>query len=839
MSLIWNKRRHASMIAAAVAAAISTSALQAAEESTLEEIIVTGTRAIGVALSESATPVQLVTSEVLESAGKPDLMGVLAQIVPSFTAQAFGGDMANQTLQAKLRGLSPNHVLILVDGKRRHTTANLSVLGGPFQGGAGVDLNFIPLDMIDHVEVLTDGAAAQYGTDAIAGVVNIITKKNTSGGSVAVTGGAYYDEGGQSVGTSGNIGFEPAPGAYINLTAEARKKGDSTRASVAWDIYNPSLATISKQNAPYMDGYPILNHIHGDVKYATQLVALSAGYAIGEDMDLYFQGTWGHKTAGSFENVRLPHRISGTFNGDTIYAFPYGFNPREESDERDWSTTFGLSGESAGWRWDVGTVYGTDEMDVFTRDSVNQSLWRLQLANAQAAGLDAPPMNFRRDFYDGTLSTTQWTTSIDVSKDLDFAMPVTLAFGAEYREDSYEIGAGEAASYYGVGAASFPGYGVDSAGKHTRDNKGIYANVVVKPLAGWTVDVAGRWEDYSDFGSETIGKFTTRYDFTDSFALRGTYSTGFRAPTLAEEFYSATNVGPTSTSGQIPPNSPTALAIMGHGLEAEKSDSFSAGLVFEPGPSGALVTLDVFQIKLKNRIAGSSTLTGLYHTVIENQAIVDIVDGFTTIDPNAFSDPNGTVSLSLFINGIDTRTRGVDLVASYKSIFNVGSINWSLGATKVKTVVTKKAGVPAIFATARNTSLFDISSEGDLEDAQPEFVVNIGALAELGPFTINLREVIYGNSQQVNRYGTPSVDYVTKLGTAAITNLDVSWSATGSLTFTLGAQNLFNQYPVKYNKDLTAAYKANFDGSTTLTYPTISPYGFNGGYYYGKVAFKF
>ncbi len=181
---------------------------------------------------------QLVTAEVLEGSGKPDLMGALAQIVPSFTAQGFGGDMANQTLQAKLRGLSPNHVLILVDGKRRHTTANLSVLGGPFQGGAGVDLNFLPKDMIDHVEVLTDGAAAQYGTDAIAGVVNIITKKNASGGSVAATSGAYFDQGGQTLGTSGNIGFQPSR-APISTSRPRRARRMAPRAHPWAGICSP------------------------------------------------------------------------------------------------------------------------------------------------------------------------------------------------------------------------------------------------------------------------------------------------------------------------------------------------------------------------------------------------------------------------------------------------------------------------------------------------------------------------------------------------------------------------------------------------------------------------
>ncbi len=229
------------MVAAAVALAIAASSVQAAEpekESTLEEVIVTGTRATGVALSESATPVQLVSEEVLATSGKSDLMGTLAQVVPSFQAQSFGGDMANQTLQAKLRGLSPNHALVLIDGKRRHTTANLSVGSGAYQGGAGVDLNFIPVGAIDHVEVLTDGAAATYGTDAIAGVINIITKKDSAGGALSLRSGTYYDQGGQTLGASGNIGFEPATGAYLNLTVEARRKEATDRGGPDYRVFN-------------------------------------------------------------------------------------------------------------------------------------------------------------------------------------------------------------------------------------------------------------------------------------------------------------------------------------------------------------------------------------------------------------------------------------------------------------------------------------------------------------------------------------------------------------------------------------------------------------------------
>ncbi len=394
MSLSSSRRRPASLVAVAVGMAIGASIARAAEpekkpESTLEEVIVTGTRATGVALSESAAPVQLVSAEALATSGESDLIGTLAQVVPSFQAQSFGGDMSNQTLQAKLRGLSPNDTLVLVDGKRRHTTANLSVSTGAYQGGAGADLNFIPVGAIDHIEVLTDGAAATYGTDAIAGVINIITKKDASGGSLSVKSGGYYDQGGQTLGASGNIGFEPATGAYINLTAEARKKGATDRGGPDYRVFNPSTSVnppAVAANTPYIEDYPYINHIFGEAQNSAQLASLGAGYKFGDSAELYSLLTWGHKDAASLENVRLPGQISVLYGTERIYPYPYGFNPEESSDERDYSGTLGLSGEAVGWKWDLSTVYGKDALNVYTLDSINSSLYAAQVAKAFANG---------------------------------------------------------------------------------------------------------------------------------------------------------------------------------------------------------------------------------------------------------------------------------------------------------------------------------------------------------------------------------------------------------------------------------------------------------------------
>src|SRR5688572_21598974 len=299
MSNHWLRKKSALLPLALVPLAISTAQAQDADaaeadatESATETVIVTGTRASGIDAFSSSSPVQVLTAESIESAGRPDLMNALANVVPSFTAQAFGGDMANQTLQAKLRGLSPNHTLVLVNGKRRHTTASLAILGGPYQGGAGVDLNFIPVDAIDHVEVLTEGAAAQYGTDAIAGVINIIMKKEPSGGSLSATSGAHYAGDGETSAFSGNIGFEALSGSYLNFTAEYREHEHTDRGEIDPRVVDPArLATFPNSNMALAAGYPNLNQIFGDAAYEIKLLSLNAGIPIGDSTEIYSVAT--------------------------------------------------------------------------------------------------------------------------------------------------------------------------------------------------------------------------------------------------------------------------------------------------------------------------------------------------------------------------------------------------------------------------------------------------------------------------------------------------------------------------------------------------------------------
>src|ERR1700722_4982190 len=366
-----------------------------------EEVIVTGTRQKGIVAAESAAPIQIISGDTLRATGKTNMIDALAQLVPSFQAQAFGADMANQTLQARLRGLSPNHVLVLVDGKRRHTTASLAIDGGSaYSGGAGVDLNFIPMAMVDHIEVLTDGAAAQYGSDAIAGVINFILKKNSSGGSVNATYGGFFDGGGSTTEVDANAGFAPVENSFFNITAQVSNHGHTDRGNpdprtdpAYWEDPTSSGYGYPNSNIALVPGYPKINQIQGDAETHFKLVGFNAGVDLPGGVQLYSNGTYGTKDSESYENYRVPNKVvydpataaaSAAADGLTpppagttivTYPFPLGFNPLEESKENDFQLVAGLKGSILDWTWDLAQAYGEDHMDIYTIDSANATLY--------------------------------------------------------------------------------------------------------------------------------------------------------------------------------------------------------------------------------------------------------------------------------------------------------------------------------------------------------------------------------------------------------------------------------------------------------------------------------
>ena len=801
----------------------------------VEEVIVTGTRQSGLKVEDSPAPIQVVDTAALTRTGQVDLRLGLAMVVPSFNAQAFGGDTANLTLSARLRGLSPNHALVLVNGKRRHTTANFAVLSGAYQGAAATDLSFIPMGSVSRVEVLTDGAAAQYGTDAIAGVINIILKKSTSGGTLTASGGEYMDGGGKTGSIGFNMGTAPTENSYLDITAETKYHGFSNRGIADQRMVNPKSPSYSAANyavESLIPGFPNLNLISGDAEYHLHNLGYNAGVSLAGGVDLYSFGSYGHKDASAYENYRRYNRIQG-LQGAGDRPLPLGFSPRERIIEDDYGFTAGIKGTVSGWDVDLSSTYGKDSIEVRVEDSANASLYK-DTSTLTAKGFTP------YSFHAGAWVTTQLTNNLDVRKDFAVGLPAPLsvAFGVEQRKETYEIGAGDAASRYKEGSQSYPGFSLTDAGKHDRTSWAIYTDLATSPIQGLTVDAALRFEHFSDFGDTTVAKLTSRYDFTDSYAVRGTISTGFRAPTLTESYYSATNVSPTSAFVQLAPNSSAARLLGIDKLKPEESMNYSIGLVAHPIPK-MTATIDLYQIELTDRIFGSSSLYGTRGGVSTSpQVKAAIIANGNVLDSTVTS-----TGINIFSNGIDTKSTGLDAVVSYPTDFGTyGHVDWSLSANFNTTKVTKVKSPPASLLTASvpyptGQTMFSRDAKSLLEKASPKYKIGLNALYRWADLTVSATETLYGESSSFADPGSGALQQ-TSIGALAITDVEVSYKLPLDVTVSMGASNLFNKYPDKLSPAFVAACVASGSGCVAQ-YPSYSPIGINGGYYYGRLTWNF
>ncbi len=834
----------ASLAILAAAASLASSHAFAADAAatdnaaaTISEVIVTGTRQTGVKAADSAAPIKVVGAAALKRVGPPDLIQSLEQNLPSFNAEGYGQDAAALVLAANLRGLNPNDTLVLINGKRRHITSNLHVDPGPFQGAASADLGLIPVGAIDHIEVLEDGAAAQYGTDAIAGVINIILKNSPTAGAFSITGGQYYSGDGKTGAISLNKGFAIGDKGFVNLTLENRYHGFSRQGSFDSRFNNPDgslRSTLAPENTvgiPKSPGYPLQNRIYGDTQSNVYNAFYNGGYKFTDNVEFYSFGSFSHRKASAYENYRAPSKVTdgSTITGPgpypaSVVPFPIGFDPREQIKEDDYAVTGGLKGDVAGWTWDLSTTYGRDKNDISTVDSANRSLFR---------DTGFTPTNF----YDGAWVASQWTSTLDLDRQFNVGMatPLNVAFGAEARKETYAILPGDAGSRYKEGAQSYPGFQFQDAGSHSRTNYAAYVDFAVNPIQALHVDLAGRYEHYSDFGNATSGKLTARYDFSPAFAVRGTLSTGFRAPTLEEEYYSATNVAPSFAVVNLPPNSPAANNLGFPSLKSEKSTNYSIGFVAHPAPA-LQITADAYEIDIRDRIVNTGTIVGKTGTHVISQPVLDAITARgVTVDPTV-----SYVGVAVFTNGVNTRTRGVEVTANYASDFgDMGHVDWSLGFSYNQTKLTKIRNLPA--ATGLGTvSLVNPTSTGDLTTVSPREKLVLGGYFTHGPFSLNLREIVYGPSSIIvapNGAGTGVNATNLRISTTAITDIDLGYNLTHDVKLDFGANNLFNHKPPVVP---TLAGGGIADGNNVYGEPDqFSPFGINGGYYYVKATLSF
>jgi len=823
-----------------------------------KDIIVTGTRATGIQAAQAAAPIQVLGEEALAHVGQPNLNQALTQLVPSFQAQSQGVDMASFSLSARLRGVSPNHTLVMVNGKRRHGNSILQVINGPFGGSAAPSIDLIPPDMVKRIEILQDGAAAQYGSDAIAGVINIILKNDTSGGTFKATAGQYYDAEGTTYSASGQFGMPIGESGFLDVNLFHRRTDYTTIGEGQFTVRNYDGSTNTNVSAAFKPIFDALNATNataningGQPKSELTLGFYNFGYDFG-GVEFYSFGDVSYRHGDALQGYRPPNRVCVNNTDPTTCFAPLvntGLVPHIEVKQDEFQFTNGFKGDLANWYWDLGFSYSQDSAKVYTNGSANASLF---------ANTGFTP----RDFYDGKFEFTQFTGTLDLRREFEIGLsaPLTLALGAEYRKETYSIGAGDDASLYVEGGQSFPGYSLSDAGTIKRTAKAVYIDVMAKPLPGWTVDVAGRYEHYSDFGDTTIGKLTTRYDFSPEFAIRGTVSSGFRAPSLAESGYSATNVGPTSASLQLAPSSPGSASAGFGALKPEKSFNLSAGIVLRPVPR-LVVTLDAYYIRIKDRIVSSGNINGQLanpYPVAATPVLTPLINGLTpnqlvlnalaasgkALDPTVVQ--SGQISIQTFTNGIDTSTKGIEFAMRYPVDVSFGNIDLSLGANYNKTKVLED----------RLGGRFNSVARAVVERASPDFKGVFGALFTSGAFSTNLRATYYSKTVALVQPNTASTTprpiegtyYEGEVKPAAIVDLELGYDFTKWLNFAVGANNLFDKKPEI--PDLVADYDpatwpttgrspyVNNSGALNAPY-NHGAYGTNGGYYYARVTLKF
>ena len=856
--------------AAAHAQATPAEAAETAAVDAGSEIIVTGTRASGQAAAQSAAPIQVLSQEALTHVAQPNLNQVLTQLVPSFQAQTQGTDMASFALSARLRGISPNHTLVMVNGKRRHGNSILQVINGAFGGSAAPSIDLIPPDIVKRIEVLQDGAAAQYGSDAIAGVINIILKSDTEGGTVKFNAGEYYDGEGRTYSASGNFGMKVGDSGFLDISLFHRRNDFTTIGDGQLSVVNYNGTPATNVSAAFQPLYTALANSKGTAginggQPASELTLgfYNFGYDFG-GVEFYSFGDVSYRHGDALQGYRVPNRVcrnpltNTPVSGGSDPANCFGTTsatglvPHIEVMQDEFSLTNGLRGEVGGWSWDIGASYAEDASRIYTTQSVNASLYGFTGQSPT-------------DFYDGRFDFKQFVGTVDLKKEFDVGLagPLNLALGAELRKETYIIGKGDTSSLYIEGGQSFPGYSATDAGTSKRTAKAVYADVSVKPAEGLLVDVAGRYEHYSDFGDTTIGKITSRYDFNDAIAIRGTVSTGFRAPSLQESGYSATNVGPTSATLQLAPNSAAAAGAGFKPLKPEKSLNLSAGIVLRPIPR-LVVTLDGYYIRIRDRIVSSGSIQGQQASIFPAAGIKNGIDnnvasinGLTpyqlvmnaivasgkSLDPSVLQ--SGSLSIQTYTNGIDTKTTGLELSARYPVDLPFGTVDLSVGANyNVTKVLSSRLG-----------TLFDIVAQQVIENSSPKFKGNFGALFKTGKFTLNARANYYSKTisyVQPNSFSTtpkPIIGryYQAEVKPAAIFDLEASYDFTDFLNIAVGANNLFNKKPEipPLVADFNPATFINgrspyINNSGTLNGPyTFGPYGSNGGYYYARVTAKF
>lgn len=821
----------------------------------LEGVVVLGSRSAPRSRLDTPVPVDVVDIQKLtQSVAQVSVNQILNFVAPSFTSNVMSlTDATDHIDPASLRGLGPDQVLVLINGKRRHTTSVININGSLGKGSVGTDLNAIPTAAIKRIEILRDGASAQYGSDAIAGVINIILNTDVDKLTASVTGGGFggkHSDGldGETVQANVNYGVALSDkGGFLNFSGSFDYRDFASRTTpyrgvIFTDYNNPALypaptgaditdAELARRGLTRGDFVPNIGQSQnrGGSLFFNAVVPVSNG------AEVYAFGGVNYRNGTSTAFYRTPRQL--TQNIETIY--PNGFLPEINTNNLDQSLAAGIRGTLGAWKVDFSNSYGRNVVEFATQNTINASM------------LTASPTSFESGGYD----FTQNTTNLDFSRFFETPLKgINVAFGFENRVENYRINPGEEASYvnygnainvgtaanpiyvpspngniptrfaangaaYAGGAQGFPGISEANLTNESRNSVAGYADLEFNFTDKFLVDGAIRFENYSDFGSTLNGKLATRYKFSDQFLLRGAVSTGFRAPSLHQRYFNSTSTvfidGEFVESGTFGNDSRVAALLGIPKLKEETSTSYSLGFTSNLGKFK--ITVDSYLININDRVVYTGQFSGSNapNATPQDRELYDLL-----------RQANATTA-RLFANAVDTRTKGIDAVLSYSTPLANGTFRADLATTFTKTEIVGDIHSSPLLAGKENIYMDD-ASRILIEKVTPRIKSNLSLDYTLNKWNVFLRNVYFGEVSQptnvvANRQDLPG---------RVITDIGAGYNLTKALKITIGANNLFDVYP--------AELLPGSQGTSGILYPNQAPqFGFLGRYVFTRLALNF
>ncbi|MCY4200734.1 MAG: TonB-dependent receptor [Gammaproteobacteria bacterium] len=807
----------------------------------IEEVIVVGSRRRDRSAADSPVPVDVVGGDDIGAQGDSNLDTLIASLVPSYNvSQEPISDAATFIRPATLRGLAPDATLVLVNGKRRHRAAVIALLGAGISGGSqGPDISVIPAIALDRLEVLRDGASAQYGSDAIAGIMNFVLKDDNSGSAFDVKYGTHYEGDGDAMTLSANVGLPLTDAGFANLSFEWKESDPTSRSAQRGDAQGLIDAGNTNVRQPAQ--------IWGAPQFSDDFKLFgNFGLDLGNGMEAYAFGNWAERQVEGGFYYRNPHTRGGVFQGPevngmptvkvadlsgdmsgncphipivdnvpdagalaavransdcyTLYEkFPGGFTPQFGGFVDDLAVAGGVRGELGDWYFDLSAVAGRSHANFYIYNTINPQL--LGQRNDIPIHYDA-----------GAYTETDRTVNFDISRPVDvggFWGPLNVALGAEYRDETFKITNGEPNSFYidqeyglaeqgfGIGSNGFPGFQPGDAGENKSSSVAAYIDLEANVTQNFLVGAALRYEDYEEFGDTLDSKLAARFQVTDTFAVRGAVSTGFRVPTSGQanlrNVTTEFNMGALADIATLPPTNPIAVQKGAQALTPEESTNITLGAVFELGPAN--ITIDYYNIEIEDRIAFTSRF---------NLTDADV----TALLAAGVSDARSFTSVRFFSNQQTVEAQGIDLVVTLPFDLAGGSSN-----------LTAVANWSDIELTEFNPDFTSDNRRSQIEEGRPDSRFVVTWTHDQGPWSFMARGRFYGEY-----YDAPTNDGSVSFypDSAFLVDVEGSYAVTQEFTVTLGAQNVFDEYPSKNPAGEVAG----------LVYPEGSPFGFNGGFYY-------